>query len=161
MLGLARRPPGHTTDIEEQPLHGHDGRLFGILTRPRPALQPGRPAIILASAGAVHRIGASRLYVTMARAWAERGFPVLRLDIGGIGDSPPFPGMTENDTYSARAVADIGEAAAALPERVQDRRTGGRRALFRCARRLSRGTYAQGHRRDHHDESHRLLLEAK
>ena len=52
----------------------------------------------------------------MARAWAERGFPVLRLDIGGIGDSPPFPGMAENDTYSARAVADIGEAAAALPD---------------------------------------------
>jgi len=105
-----------TTDIEEQPLHGHDGRLFGILTRPAAGAIPGRPAIILASAGAVHRVGASRLYVTMARAWAERGFPVLRLDIGGIGDSPPFPGMIENDAYSARAVADIGEAAAALPK---------------------------------------------
>jgi len=52
----------------------------------------------------------------MARAWAERGFPVLRLDIGGIGDSLPFPGSTENDTYSARAVLDIGDAAAALAE---------------------------------------------
>ena len=83
-----------TPDIEEQPLLGRDGRLFGILTRPADGAAPGRPAIILASAGAVHRIGANRLYVTMARAWAERGFPVLRLDIGGIGDSLPFPGMT-------------------------------------------------------------------
>jgi hypothetical protein len=67
----------------------------------------------------------------MARAWAERGFPVLRLDIGGIGDSPPFPGMIENDSYSARAVADIGEAAAALPEECK---TSGRTlwALFRA-----------------------------
>lgn len=99
--------------IEEQPFYAHGGRLFGILARPA-AGGTRRPAIILASAGAVHRIGSNRLYVTVARAWAERGFPVLRLDIGGIGDSPPFPGMAENETYSARAVADIGEAAAAL-----------------------------------------------
>jgi alpha/beta superfamily hydrolase len=114
-LGL-EAPTQLAHELVEEPLQGADGRLFGILTRPSNGTAPGRPAIILASAGAVHRIGANRLYVTMARAWAEHGFPVLRLDIGGIGDSLPFPGMPENDTYSARAVADIAEAAAALPK---------------------------------------------
>ena len=103
-------------DIEEVTFLGSEGRLFGILTRPVSGAAPGRPGIILASAGAVHHIGANRLYVSMARTWAELGFPVLRLDIGGIGDSLPFPGMEENDTYSSRAVLDITEAAAMMAE---------------------------------------------
>jgi alpha-beta hydrolase superfamily lysophospholipase len=105
--------PGATVAIEERPFRAHDGRLFGILTSPV-AGSVQKPPIILANAGAVHRIGSNRLYVMTARAWAERGFPVLRLDIGGLGDSPPQGDMKENDTYSSRAVADIGEAALAL-----------------------------------------------
>ncbi len=116
LLGLSNASTRLTTDIEEQPLQVMTVDSSASSRARWHGAAASRPAIILASAGAVHRIGASRLYVTMARAWAERGFPVLRLDIGGIGDSLPFPGMTENDTYSARAVADIGEAAAALPE---------------------------------------------
>lgn len=111
LMGLVL--PGTVVPITERPFHAHDGRLFGILTLPA-AGQPTRPPIILANAGAVHRIGSNRLYVTAARAWAERGFPVLRLDIGGLGDSAAYGDMIENDTYSSRAVADIGEAAAAL-----------------------------------------------
>lgn len=107
--------PGDVVPIAERPFRAHDGRLFGILTFPKDG-RPTRPPIILANAGAVHRIGSNRLYVTAARAWAERGFPVLRLDIGGLGDSPAFEGMAENETYSSRAVPDIGEAAAALRE---------------------------------------------
>jgi alpha-beta hydrolase superfamily lysophospholipase len=100
------------TARKEQPFFTDQGRLFGVLTRP--AVPAGRPAIILANAGAIHRIGPNRLHVTLARAWTELGFPVLRLDLGGLGDSPPVPGMPENEPYSARAVADIGEAVAAL-----------------------------------------------
>jgi predicted alpha/beta hydrolase len=100
--------------VREQPFFAHGGRLFGVLTRPAAGGGPGRPAIILANAGAVHHIGPNRLHVTMARVWAKLGFPVLRLDLGGLGDSPPAPGSSENETYSARAVADIGEAVEAL-----------------------------------------------
>jgi pimeloyl-ACP methyl ester carboxylesterase len=46
-------------------------------------------AILLLNAGLVHRVGPNRLYVTLARRLAEMGYPVLRFDLSGIGDSPP------------------------------------------------------------------------
>ena len=97
--------------VEEHPFTV-GGRLFGILTRSGTAEE--RPAIILANAGAAYRIGVNRLYVTFARAWATLGFPVLRLDLGGLGDSLAGTGGHENEPYSAAAVDDVGEAAEAL-----------------------------------------------
>ena len=98
--------------VEERPF-GIGERLFGILTTPTaPATE--RPAVILANAGAAYRIGVNRLYVTFARAWAGLGFPVLRLDLGGLGDSRPSEGRDENEPYSALAVRDVGMAADAL-----------------------------------------------
>lgn len=114
MMGLERPP--RLDVIEERPFYSDGGRLFGILTEPV-GEKRSLPWIVLANAGAVHRIGSNRLYVTAARMLAERGFPVLRLDIGGLGDSPPFPGMAENDTYSSRAVPDIEAATTELRNR--------------------------------------------
>lgn len=62
------------------------GRLFGILS------EPARPpaadvALVLVNGGAVRRIGPNRMWVEVARRWAARGVPVLRLDIEGLGDS--------------------------------------------------------------------------
>jgi pimeloyl-ACP methyl ester carboxylesterase len=106
--------PGRPAPIQERPFRAHGGRLFGILSEPEAGAPASRPAVILTNPGAVHRVGSNRMYVELARALAERGFRVLRLDLGGLGDSPAFPGMEENQTYSSRAVADVGEAAAAL-----------------------------------------------
>jgi predicted alpha/beta hydrolase len=89
------------------------GRLFGILTAPASAV-PARPAIVLANAGAAYRIGVNRLYVTFARAWAALGFPVLRLDLSGLGDSRSTERGEENEPYSSHAVSDIGLAVRAL-----------------------------------------------
>jgi len=107
----------------EAPLSfGDGGRLFGILTRPpaearaaeRPAAE--RPAIVLLSAGTVHRIGPHRLYVTLARRWSRLGFAVLRMDLSGIGDSVAAGGATENLCYPDCAVADV-QAAMSMLER--------------------------------------------
>ncbi len=100
----------------ERPLvFGEDRPRFGILVEPPPSARgTKRPAIILTNAGCIHRVGPHRLYVTMARAWAARGFYVLRLDLSGIGDSPTAPGAVENAPYPASARADFAAATAAL-----------------------------------------------
>ncbi len=61
--------------------------LIGIVHRPRGA-PPQRTAVILLNAGLVHRAGPFRGYVQLARALCACGFPVLRFDQSGLGDSP-------------------------------------------------------------------------
>jgi len=88
---------------------GADALLFGILTQP-PANEIRRRAVILLNAGADHHIGASRLYVSMARRWAQHGYVVLRMDLAGLGDSGTRPGRAEDDVFPHEAVDDIRAA---------------------------------------------------
>ena len=69
---------------------GPDQSLMGILTTPREA-RADAPHIVFVNAGIVHRVGPNRLYVDMARALAALGFPVLRFDLSGLGDSRMVP----------------------------------------------------------------------
>jgi pimeloyl-ACP methyl ester carboxylesterase len=62
------------------------GRLFGVLTEPAEAGGNELGAILL-NAGAIRRIGPNRMWVDMARRWAARGVPSLRLDLEGLGDA--------------------------------------------------------------------------
>src|SRR5262249_18097896 len=48
--------------------------------------------------------------VALARRWAALGHVVLRLDVSGIGDSPPRSGEPENIVYTAHAMEDIRAA---------------------------------------------------
>jgi len=49
-----------------------------------------RPALLLLNAGVLHRVGAQRMNVDLARALgASSGLASLRFDLSGIGDSPP------------------------------------------------------------------------
>ena len=68
---------------------GDEGRLVGILTEPSEQMGDGTrvPALVLLNSGMLHRVGASRLHVTLARALAAEGFATLRFDFSGIGDS--------------------------------------------------------------------------
>lgn len=66
-----------------------DPALAGVLARPDSAGSRGRTGIVLLSPGLLHRIGPHRVYVQLARALASDGFPVLRFDFSGQGDSPP------------------------------------------------------------------------
>jgi alpha-beta hydrolase superfamily lysophospholipase len=88
---------------------GADALLFGIVTQP-PANEIRRRAVILLNAGADHHIGASRLYVSMARRWAQHGYVVLRMDFGGVGDSGTRPGHTDDDVFPQEAIDDIRAA---------------------------------------------------
>jgi pimeloyl-ACP methyl ester carboxylesterase len=85
------RPGRSETRVEgarERPFElEHEGAtLTGIVTELDDAAEGGLCAVFLNS-GAIRRIGPGRLYVTLARRWAARGVPSLRLDLAGIGDS--------------------------------------------------------------------------
>ncbi|MGI8506812.1 MAG: hypothetical protein ACR2MK_08430 [Solirubrobacteraceae bacterium] len=66
----------------EQPF----GALSGILVQPPAGRHQGLCAVLL-NAGAVRRIGPSRMWVEAARRWAREGVATLRLDVEGIGDA--------------------------------------------------------------------------
>jgi hypothetical protein len=55
---------------------------------------------VLLNAGAIRRIGPNRMWVEMARRWATRGVPSLRLDLEGLGDA-------DGDTMRFVDVADL------------------------------------------------------
>jgi pimeloyl-ACP methyl ester carboxylesterase len=62
--------------------------LTGILSEPdREQKRDGAPGVLLLNSGILHRVGACRLHVQMARRLADDGFHALRFDFSGIGDS--------------------------------------------------------------------------
>ena len=60
--------------------------LAGIISTPSQVASDA-PHVVLVNSGIVHRVGPSRLYVEIARVLAAQGYPVLRFDLSGIGDS--------------------------------------------------------------------------
>ena len=88
---------------EEVARFGAEGQLLGILTRPAQVIAT-RPLVVLLNAGVLHRVGPHRLHVSLARVLAEQGFTCLRLDLGGIGDSPA---SGHTGTFMESAVADV------------------------------------------------------
>lgn len=69
---------------------------------------PGATGLVMATGGSQTRIGSHRMYERLARAMAEKGYPCLRFDRRGVGDSNgEDPGFKES-------WLDIAAAAGAL-----------------------------------------------
>jgi pimeloyl-ACP methyl ester carboxylesterase len=86
-------------------------------TGTEPATAGAPPTVIFLNAGVLHRVGPHRLHVTLARLLAECGFPGLRIDLSGIGDSRPLPGVLtfrESSVVDARAAMDELSATAGV-----------------------------------------------
>jgi dienelactone hydrolase len=96
--------------ITERPVFISAGvTLFGIVTEPR-SDEKRRRAVILLNPAADSHIGASRMYVSLARRWARRGYFVLRLDLAGIGDSGTRLGSADDEVFPDKAIDDIRSA---------------------------------------------------
>ncbi len=82
--------------------------MFAVCTEP---LTNRRPfTVIFLNAGMLDHIGPSRLWVELSRRWAGLGFRSMRIDLSGIGESPPLEGMTERITRSVHSLREVAEA---------------------------------------------------
>jgi pimeloyl-ACP methyl ester carboxylesterase len=97
--------------LTEEPLQfGEGGRLMGILTRPSVPPRDGLelPLFVFLSAGLLHRVGPHRLHVRLGRELAQMGFSSLRVDLAGMGDSPPRSGLTSQESVAADFAEILG-----------------------------------------------------
>lgn len=69
---------------------GPSKHLSGTLTLPN-ELAPAGVGFVMLNAGVVHRIGPHRFNVRLARRLAGQGWPSLRFDLAGQGDSDSSP----------------------------------------------------------------------
>jgi pimeloyl-ACP methyl ester carboxylesterase len=74
---------------EQVTVLGRRRSLVSIITRPTTADAIDRPAVVILNTGIIHRVGHHRMYVTLSRTLARRGYTVVRFDFSGIGDSAP------------------------------------------------------------------------
>ncbi len=63
--------------------------------------------VLLIVGGPQYRVGSHRQFVLLARRLAQAGYPVLRFDYRGIGDSAGEPHTFENVDEDLRAAADV------------------------------------------------------
>ncbi len=91
---------------------GANRGLVGIVAEPA-APVAGKPAVVLLNSGILHHVGASRLYVQVARRLAAAGHVTLRFDFSGIGDSEPRRdtlGAAESAVVETREAMDLLQA---------------------------------------------------
>jgi hypothetical protein len=87
---------------------GREAKLVGILSEPRAGTDAVRdPMVLLVNSGILHRVGACRFHVRLARRLADEGIPALRFDFSGIGDSEV---RRDDLAFEQSAVAELREA---------------------------------------------------
>lgn len=86
-------------------LHGAGFDMLGIVTLP-PAEKPVQgTGVVIVVGGAQYRAGSHRQFVQLARFLAKAGFPVLRFDLPGMGDSPgDLPSFEDTAPHIAAAI---------------------------------------------------------
>lgn len=82
--------------------------LSAVLSEPTRPIDES-PCVIMLNAGAVRRVGPSRMWTEAARRWAGWGVTTLRLDVEGIGDSDgdPDPYRVDDGLYTSDLVKQV------------------------------------------------------
>jgi pimeloyl-ACP methyl ester carboxylesterase len=93
-----------------------EGLLRGVITRPAQTAR-GRTGVVLATLGATARSGPGRLHTRLARHWAALGFPVLRIDLMGAGESlSGVDPLAWDQPYDRSRISEVASAASWLVE---------------------------------------------
>ena len=94
--------------IERAVQFGEQRGLVGVLCEPASEVRHvDGPAVLLLTAGVLHRVGPFRAYVDLSRRLAKQGFVSLRFDVSGVGDSQLRTGKLER---LSRTLADVQNA---------------------------------------------------
>ena len=90
----------------------HEGTYFGLVSLPQGVPQSTTAVLLLSGThpGST-TVGRNRMWVTMGRSLAQRGYPTMRLDYQGLGESLPGESIYDLDNP---AVDVFREAAAVL-----------------------------------------------
>jgi hypothetical protein len=86
----------------------------GVSCEPDGGARPDAPGFLFYNIGLNHRVGPQRVQVELARALAEQGYPSLRFDLSGLGDSEA---RGDQRSEEERAVLDLQEAMDLLQKR--------------------------------------------
>jgi alpha-beta hydrolase superfamily lysophospholipase len=81
--------------------------LFGIVTESE--REGAKTTALLLPAGVLDHTGPARLWVDLARVWSGAGLRVVRVDTGGVGESPPRGGQSNWFVRSPETVDDVAD----------------------------------------------------
>jgi exosortase A-associated hydrolase 1 len=89
-------------------------RLVGVVARPE---SPSRRGVVIVVGGPQYRAGSHRQFVLLARRLAQDGYPTLRFDYRGMGDSEGEPrAFTAIDDDIAAAIDALQRAVPGVTE---------------------------------------------
>lgn len=99
------------------------GRAFGIVAEPVDG-PTAEICLVLLNAGALRRVGPGRMWVEIARRWAAKGVPCVRLDIEAIGEADGAEAVYDEvrELYVLGLVDQVIDALDALESRGLPRR---------------------------------------
>lgn len=89
--------------------------LFGIIARPETPFELG---VVIVVGGPQTRVGSHRQFVLLSRVLAAAGFPVLRFDVRGMGDSSGEQRNFEQITPDIAAAVDMLQTACPAVKRI-------------------------------------------
>lgn len=80
--------------------------MLGIVSLPAPGAPLFSTGVVIVVGGAQYRVGSHRQFVKLARFLAAAGYPVLRFDFPGMGDSAGDPVLFEDSAPHIGAAID-------------------------------------------------------
>ncbi len=87
-------------------LQGDGFDMLGIVSLPTGGTPMQSTGVVIVVGGAQYRAGSHRQFVQLARFLARAGYPVLRFDLPGMGDSPgELPAFEDTAPHIAAAIS--------------------------------------------------------
>lgn len=96
--------------VREQAIQmiGPEADMLGIVSLPPEDVATKHTAVVIVVGGAQYRVGSHRQFLQLARRLAAQGYPALRFDLPGMGDSPgdlqPFEATSDHIGLAIDAV---------------------------------------------------------